>query len=103
MHWYMFMNGIERDEKAQKNGVVCILSNIEALLGVNNSEMEWLTRWQNRVVNSLPMRVAGLHCCFEDPKSAGFIRRNPIAIFQATLNLFTRARFRAHLGRSFSS
>ena len=89
------MNGIEQDEKAQKNGIVCLLLNMEALLGINNSEMEWLTRWQNRVMNSLPMRSAGVHCCFED------LQQNPIAIFQATLNLFTRARFRVHRGRSF--
>ena len=100
MYWYMYMNGIERDEKAQKNGVVCVILTMKDYLQPPSGlEMDWFTRWQNRVVNSIPARLVGIHWCFES-KIAPSMQPNPIALFQLGLNLIIRARFRAHCGKS---
>lgn len=103
MHWYMYMNGVEKDEMAQKNGVVCLILTLRNFLQPpSNTEMDWFTRWQNRVVNSIPARLVGIHWCFEN-KSASSLQPNPIALFQLALTLVVRARFRAHCGKSLSS
>lgn len=95
--WYMYWIASE-DTESQRKGVIVIgwpsEDNIwEQSLRSSIKNHEGV--YQNKVFNGLPMRVAGVHSCFDDHP----IYKIVISLFYFALDPYLKAKFKVHTGK----
>ena len=83
---------LEKDEQAQKKGIVVI----DNCIGYNHVEEKLFDKVRNVpiLLDALPLRIAALHFCYDIPQL------RPVAfLIQNVINKDIRLRFRAHYGQ----
>jgi hypothetical protein len=89
--------GLEEEEEAQIRGVVDIVYSV-GMADMESTFSQMMTEGA-QMLNDLPYRIVGLHCCYDDSRL-----RPALTLIQMVYARQTRLRFRTHFGtcvRSF--
>jgi hypothetical protein len=89
--WYMMMSTLMDDEDAQKKGVVAVVYSLGPSRMDENDLA--LTREGARIMQTLPVRFASLHYCFDDA-----MLHPVVSLAKLVVGTSTRLRFRDHFG-----
>jgi hypothetical protein len=81
------------DEEIQRKGFVKVIYNV-GMRKMPTLDTDLFFKGVPTVVEALPLRMAAMHYCYDDPKI-----RPALSILQHSIGRAGRVRFRAHYGK----